>query len=123
MLWLTSKPYHSPASVAVLGELHRLKTVIQMVKVAGRLNLQSSFWIYSRMLRVMQRYVSFNLAYLLFWPCIHLLTLFILYIVLTLFFMYSVGERLRCGRALHFSHPSESSPEAEASDLSCTWKD
>lgn len=56
MFWLTSKPFRSGASVGVLDGLHRLKTVILMARGAGLSNLQSSFWICSRTLRVTQKY-------------------------------------------------------------------
>ena len=42
MFWLTSKPYHSPASVEALDELLRQRTGIQMGKDDGLSNLLDS---------------------------------------------------------------------------------
>ncbi|GMP34106.1 hypothetical protein CsSME_00007124 [Camellia sinensis var. sinensis] len=48
----TNKPFRSLASAAVLGELLRQRTDIQMDKDVGQSNLRDIFWIYLRMLRV-----------------------------------------------------------------------
>ena len=57
MFWPINRQFLLHVSVEVLAVLLRPRIGIQMDRVAGLLNLLASFWICSRMLKAMQRFV------------------------------------------------------------------
>ena len=117
MLWYTSRRFPSGDTVGVLVVPHKQSLATQMDRDAGLLNQPGSYWICSRMLRVMLMYIAAALSFLVpFYTRMAFCT-----IGVDLFICSYIGERFGCGQPLCFTHPGEPSPEAEAPHLPCSW--